>query len=85
MALIQELTDKIARLEAQHKGSRAVEVAVELAETRSRLQEELYKKARKRMMLSQKLFYEHGNKPGRLISEVHAETCTCLHYSSRER
>lgn len=50
--MIQDLTNKIAVLEAQHKRSLAVKVAKELADTRATLLEELYKRARKRQVLS---------------------------------
>lgn len=52
LALIQTLVRTISRLEAQHKSLLAIEVANDLADTRTRLREELYNKARKRFMLS---------------------------------
>lgn len=56
-ALIQSLAGKISRLEAQHKCSLAIGVVTELVDTRALLSEALYKRAWKRFMLSQKLFF----------------------------
>lgn len=45
--LIKELSSKIHELEAQHKCSRAIHLAQELAEAQALLVEELFKRARK--------------------------------------
>lgn len=43
---------------------------LELIETRTRLQEELGRKLRKKYTPSQKLFYEFGNKCGHLLAQA---------------
>lgn len=86
--LIRELTAKISKLEAVHKFSLVVRVATELADTRALLLEELFKRARKRLLLSQKLFYENRNKPGRLLARftqnVHIVDNSGVSYSKNE-
>lgn len=74
-ATISSLSHKIAALEAQHKCSLASRVAKDLADTRALLLEELFKRAWKQQVLSQKLFYEQGNKPGRLLARL-TQKCT---------
>lgn len=72
---IRDLSNKIALLEAQYKCSLTVRVAKELANTWATLLEELFKRARKRQVLSQKLFYKQGNKPRRLLARF-TQRCT---------
>lgn len=68
--LIKDLSSKIHDLEAQHKHSHAIHLAQELAGARALLVEELFKRAHKRHMLTQRLFYEQGNKPGRRLARA---------------
>lgn len=68
--LILSLSSKICTLEAQHKRSRAIGVSQDLRELRAQLSEELFKRALRRKILSQRLFYEQGNKPGRLLARA---------------
>lgn len=72
--------EKISKLEVQHKSSLARKVAAELADARTLLREELYKRARKRQMLSQYLFYEQGNKPGKLLAKFTQSLCSTVHH-----
>lgn len=51
-ALVLSLSDMITKLEAQHKCSRATQEANELADTQSLLLGELFKRARRRHVLS---------------------------------
>lgn len=69
-ARILELSTKICKLKAQHKRTLAINISQELVETRLLLLGELLKRVRRRNTLSQKLFYEQGNKPGRLLARA---------------
>lgn len=69
-ALILALSTKIRTLEAQHKRALALNTSQELAERRTLSLEKLFKRARRRNVLSQKLFFEQGNKPGRLLARA---------------
>lgn len=80
--MVRELSDKITKLEAQHKGSLAVEIAEELADAQTLLLEELFVRIRRHQVLSQKLFYEQGNKLSRLLTrftQQHTLTSTVHH------
>lgn len=68
--LVLELSFKIRKLEAQHKRTLAIKTSQELVETRSFLLDELFKRVRRCNILSQKLFYEQGNTPGRLSARA---------------
>lgn len=69
-AKIVELTNRIYTLEQKHKASLATEALAELTRTREELLEELHKTLKLKYTLSQKYFYEFGNKSGKLLARA---------------
>lgn len=59
---LKEMFDKLKTLEALHKRTLAQQSHLELTEVRTLIQDEIGKNIRKKFTLSQKLFYEFGNK-----------------------
>lgn len=68
-AKLANLFAKLKKLEALHKHTLAQQTHSELTETRT-LIKELHHNLKKKFILSQKLFYEFGNKSGRLLAQV---------------
>ncbi|XP_077341175.1 uncharacterized protein LOC143986639 [Lithobates pipiens] len=69
-ARISDLVHKIQQLERAHKHSLAQATLQDLTETRKLLQEALNRKTHRKFILTQKLFYEQGNKNGRLLAQA---------------
>lgn len=67
-AYITKLTKHIHKLESAHKLTQATSSLQELLQDRAELVEELNKKTKCNYILSQKMFYEYGNKAGRLLA-----------------
>lgn len=67
---INALLNQIQKLEQAHKLTKARSTLQELEQARNHLKEELGKKIRKNFILSQKLFYEHSNKSGKLLARA---------------
>lgn len=69
-ARIEELTKHISSLEQKHKASLVTEVLTELIHTREELLGELHKTLNRKYALTQKVFYEFGKKPGKLLARA---------------
>lgn len=69
-ARINELTDRILTLEQAHKASLAASTLTELTQTREELLEELNHTLKRNYAMTQKLFYEFGNKSGKLLARA---------------
>lgn len=69
-ATIDNLIANIRRLEATHKQSHSQQTLQELMHSRSVLLEELGKCTRRQYVLHQRIFYEQGNKCGRLLARA---------------
>lgn len=67
-ACSDELTNRIYTLERKHKSSLAAKALTELTQTREELLEELHKTLKRKYALTHKMFYEFGNKSGRLLA-----------------
>ncbi|XP_040210578.1 CUB and sushi domain-containing protein 3-like [Rana temporaria] len=65
---INSLMATIKSLEASHKKSHAQATLKDLTQARTSLMEELGKRAKRRYILGQRIFYEQGNKSGRLLA-----------------
>lgn len=64
----QDLILEIRNLETTHKLTKEQETFQKLLNARTQLLEEMGRKHKRRAALSQKLFYDQGNKPGRLLA-----------------
>lgn len=67
---INSLIRTIGSLETSHKLTHARATLQELTHTRALLLEELGKRSRRRYILGQRIFYEQGNKCGRLLART---------------
>lgn len=67
---IQELLSSVKALETTHKLTQAQSTLQDLIQARFLLLEELDKRAKRRYVLGQRIFYEHGNKCGRLLART---------------
>lgn len=78
---INTLTSRIQALEAAHKSSMAATSLPELLQARSELLEALNKQTKRNYILSQKIFYEYGNKSGKILARaLHAKKAkTTIH------
>lgn len=69
-AHINALSSKIHTLERAHKSSLATKSLEELLQAREALREEIHKSLRRKYILNQKLYYEFGNKSGKLLAKA---------------
>lgn len=69
-AHISKLSNHIHELEKAHKKTQAISSLQELTQARTELVDELNKRMKHNYILSQKLFYEYGNKAGRLLARA---------------
>lgn len=67
---IDNLIANIRRLEATHKQSHSQQTLQELMHSHSTLLEELGERTRRQYVLHQRVFYEQGNKCGRLLTRA---------------
>lgn len=67
---IQDLLSKISSLERAHKRILAQKTLQDLLAILKLLLEELRHRLKKKYTLSQKLFYEHGNKNEHMLAQV---------------
>ena len=67
---IKSLTDQIHKLEISHKRNIAVSSLEELTKTRALLTEELNLKIKRQYVLRHKIYYEQGNKSGKLLAKA---------------
>lgn len=81
-AHIASLIETINRLEKTHKQSTSQSTLQDLLYARTNLLEELGKRTRRQYVLRQKVFYEHGNKSGRLLARTiqAAKTSSIIHH-----
>lgn len=68
-AKLTDLFAKLKTLEATHKCTLAQSIHMKFIEIRTRIQEQLGHNLKKKFNLSQKLFYEYGNKSGHLLAQ----------------
>lgn len=61
------MTDKILKLEAQHKQSLTTRTANDLLETRKTLQQTLDVTTKRFLFLRKKIYYEYGDKTGKFL------------------
>lgn len=83
-AHISQLTKSIHALEKTHKRTQAWSTLQELSQLRAKLMEEMNKRTKRNLILSQKRIYEYGNKSGRLLAKaLRAKRATttihCIH------
>lgn len=81
---ISQLTTSIHELEKAHKRTQSISTLQELSQVRAELVDELNKRTKRNFILSQKMFYEYGNKAGRLLVRVlcvkrATTTIHCIH------
>lgn len=69
-AHISILSKRIQNLEKIHKKTRALSTLEELTQVRTELKEVLHKQIKRNYILSQKIFYEHGNKSGKILARA---------------
>lgn len=69
-AHITRLTARILELERTHKNSQAVGTLLELIQNQKELLETLNKRIKRNYILSQKTFYEYGNKSSKLLARA---------------
>lgn len=66
----QDIISEFQNLEASHKLTKERESLQKLMDARARLLEEMGRKQRRQAAMSQKLFYDQSNKPGRLLART---------------
>lgn len=69
-AKLADLFTKLKKLEALHKRNLAQKTHSELVEICTLIQDALNQNVKKNYILSQKLFYEYGNKSGHLLAQA---------------
>lgn len=69
-ALITELSNRVHSIESRHKQSLTNSLYNELLKAREALLDELGKTTRPKFALTRKLFYESGNKSGKLLART---------------
>lgn len=69
-AHISILSKRIQNLEKIHKKTRALSTLEELTQVRTELKEVLHKQIKRKYILSQKIFYEHGNKSSKILARA---------------
>lgn len=89
-AYISQLIKNIHALEMNHKRTQALSTLQELSQLRAKLIDELNKRTKLNFILSQKLFYEYGNKCYWLLARaLRAKRVTttihCIHDSTRKK
>lgn len=67
---INTLSTRIHALERAHKASLATKSLAELLQAREEFREELSKTLKRKYILTQKLFYEFGNKSGKMLARA---------------
>lgn len=67
-ARVTELSNRVKTLERAHKRTLATQTHAELLKAREELLGELQKTLKRRYALTNKLFYEFGNKSGKLLA-----------------